>query len=257
MARKPKSIKRKSSSKGLSKPGASGDERAKASEVKQDSRLLSLAPEIRNQIFGYVLGGHKVHVSTDWAHGNNTGRQGLRSHSCGLNVSMTNSGKRPNVITAELCTMCGSDPSTSLNLSLLRTCRQTYADTALILYNTNEFLIEAPAFTPFMKSLSKTRKALIEHMSVIGRGDFAWGVDSFRLRDIHRLGRVVHLRLILVNGTPDDELDGLENMAELPNLEEVLFISCDKYCLFPSFKGYPDDSAGHRYTAEEFREEIL
>lgn len=153
--------------------------------------------------------------------------------------------------------MCGSDLSTSLNLSLLRTCRQTYADTALLPYNTNEFLVEAPAFTPFMMSLSETRKASIEHMTVIGRAVYAWGVYSFRPQDIYCLERVARLRLIRVNGTPDDKFDGLKNMAELPNLEEVLFMSCNKFCLFPFFKGYPADSEGHRYTAKEFRERIL
>ncbi|CAK1362175.1 hypothetical protein CB0940_02540 [Cercospora beticola] len=257
MARKPQCIKRKSSPKGSSKPGASGDERAKASEVKQDSRLLSLAPEIRNQIYGYVLGGHKVHVYIDCVQDENTRRQGFCTHSCGSNLSVVQSEELRNVGTEAPCAACGRDRFTSLDLSLLRTCHQIYADTALLPYSTNDFLIETPAFTPFMKGLEDTQKASIEHMTVIGRGDLAWGINSFELEDIHGLQRVERLRLILVGGTPYDEFHGLENMAELPSLEEVLFTTNDKYCFFPVFSGDLDDSEADRYTADEFREEIL
>ncbi|PPJ58639.1 hypothetical protein CBER1_03549 [Cercospora berteroae] len=256
MARKTKRVKRKSSSEGLSKPGASGDERAKASEVKQDSRLLSLAPEIRNQIYGYVLGGHKVHVwiDFDWGQDRDTRRRPFCTQSCWTNLPVVYSEELRPVGTEEPCGVCGRHRFTSLDLSLLRTCRQVYADAALLPYSANDFVIETAAFTPFMKSLVDKQKASIEHMTVIGRGDFAWEINAFKLKDIYGLQRVKSLRLILIGGTPYDAFHGLENMAELPSLEEVLFSTDDKFFFFPFFSGDLEDSEAVRYTADEFRD---
>ncbi|KAF2216487.1 hypothetical protein CERZMDRAFT_104756 [Cercospora zeae-maydis SCOH1-5] len=257
MARKVKHTKSKSVSKDLLKLGALDGERAKASEGNMDSSLLSLAPEIRNNIYGHVLGGHKVHFFTEWVRDKPTPRSVLRYHICGSGKLATNPPKkrlRPKIRRA-----CGCYCSAEFDLSFLRTCRQIYDDAALIPYASNNFLVSTSTFTLFMNSLLDAQKASIKHITMIGQWGFTQPASILNLKDVRGLTSLKHLSVVVTYGLGQRPFQGLMNLAALPDLQKVSFDFKQKLLAAPQFptnRGRPLPSSSYP-PANEFREYLL
>lgn len=104
--------------------------KANCNSVKRNlavSPLLSLPPELRNRIYDLVLGGKRLWIGYS-----------LHEHK----YKTTRSRRERIHIAGGLCYHERSSLLKTLNIGLLRVCRQTYGEAALMLYALNKFAFE-------------------------------------------------------------------------------------------------------------------
>lgn len=148
--------------------------------MNSSTPLLSLPPEIRNRVYGYVVGGNELHV--------NIVRQSRTTKLMKLDITICTA-----VIDEEsAATMVRHEegdteisdwhdrhhscrvPSSkvSYNVALLKTCAQIHSETALLPFQMNTFMFNiTEAFQTFHRKLMPIQRNAIRYMS-LETGDF-------------------------------------------------------------------------------------
>lgn len=143
--------------------------------MNSPSPLLSLPPEIRNRIYGYVLGGNELHV--------NIVRQSRTTKRIKLEITICTA-----VIDEESAAImirheegdteisdwhdrhhgCGVPGSkVSYSVALLKTCAQIHSETALLPFQMNTFIFNiTEAFQTFHRKLMPIQRKAIRYMSL-------------------------------------------------------------------------------------------
>lgn len=159
----------------------------------QQSPLLRLPAEIRNRIYELVLGGNRVHISPrkdPWGNRYRPVICGVHPDNEDIEEDYKTNGRLdsdderlnpPKLAfdqTHRRCidrqldwSICGS--SDYLSLSLLRVCRQTHQETALLPFSLNTFVVTPIRdLADFLSALTMSQKNAIEALTLLCRCHF-------------------------------------------------------------------------------------
>ncbi|KAM3417735.1 hypothetical protein BST61_g5968 [Cercospora zeina] len=201
------------------------------------SKLLSLPPEIRNQIYALVFGGdtRKVRVLSKRGHS-----PGLDVRRCTCNLSEQQMiqdsettgdlkifpdffhGENEEHTDYHIC--CRVRQDDCLNLALLRVCRQIHAEAALLPYSINEFIIDTirDTFTLFTSALAPAQQKVIKRIALVGDS-----LPSIQMRHCKNLVAVKSLSLRVRPWTSSAfALENMRALACLPVDGVNVFVTC-------------------------------
>ena len=143
--------------------------------MTEPCRLLSLPPEIKTQIWEHVLTGNTLHIRKDLY------RDRVYHGICAYETPTTHSATEIRALQSEdrycqggsshsipdLFEPCSSKRCSRLSTSLLRTCRQLHKETAMLLYQANNFALHDPsALELFLHNLSISQANAIEKLTL-------------------------------------------------------------------------------------------
>lgn len=184
---------------------------------------MSLPPEIRNRIYGYVLGGNKLHVNVV-NHGYHGGavRMKLEITICTAVIDEESAATmiRDGEEDTEITDWNGRHHSCRIsqvpyNVALLRTCSQIHSEAALLPFQTNRFMFDDPEALQFFlrKTMYIQRKSIVAVS--LETGDFREDGGMLLFSALRGLKKMTGLkRVVLFEQFP------LEGSMDLTDLEK-------------------------------------
>jgi hypothetical protein len=170
-----------------------------------ESPLLRLAPEIRNRIFHFVLGGKTIHIDYFYGHYACRSTVGYEEE-----AKSTKNSKGCGSIDAHSIQHVACDPETNsverLQLAVLRACRQIHQEAALVPFSSNIFAFDdRPCFEQFLKKVLLGQARALRHivfdLKYYQTGMYRYTIDAIPTK----LTAVETLTIFL---TADDIADG-------------------------------------------------